>query len=184
MQDAWRAYLELALGVTEASRKKAAQVVRSLAEQSGAKVEDLQGMTEELLSAGLANREGLIKLIRFELDRTLGKIGLATSEEVDDLKDKIRDLELRLREAKEQAAAAEEVAEQARTEQSTPTTTPAKAAAKKSTPKKVAKKTAKKASAAKSTTAKKTTAKKTTKKATVKKTVKKAAKKSTGGGTA
>lgn len=176
MQDAWRAYLELALGVTEASRKKAAQVVRSLAEQSGAKVEDLQGMTEELLGAGLANRESLIKLIRFELDRALGKVGLATSEEVDDLKEKIRDLELRLREAKEQAAAAEEAAEQTRTEQPTTAAAPKKAA--KKAP---AKKTVKKTTAAKS--AAKKSAKKTTKK-TAKKTVKKVTKKSTGGGTA
>ncbi|MFD0559846.1 hypothetical protein FB566_0499 [Stackebrandtia endophytica] len=176
MQDAWRAYLELALGVTEASRKKAAQVVRSLAEQSGAKVEDLQGMTEELLGAGLANRESLIKLIRFELDRALGKVGLATSEEVDDLKEKIRDLEIRLREAKEQAAAAEEAAEQTRTEQ--PTTA---AAPKKVAKKAPAKKTVKKTTAAKS--AAKKSAKKTTKK-TAKKTVKKVTKKSTGGGTA
>lgn len=178
MQDAWRAYLELALGVTEASRKKAAQVVRSLAEQSGAKVEDLQGMTEELLGAGLANRESLIKLIRFELDRALGKIGLATSEEVDDLKEKIRDLELRLREAKEQAAAAEEAAEQTRTEQPTTAAAPA--------PKKVAKKAPAKKTV-KRTTASKAAAKKSVKKTTkktAKKTVKKVTKKSTGGGTA
>ncbi|GAA4891685.1 hypothetical protein LX16_2139 [Stackebrandtia albiflava] len=159
MQDAWRAYLELVLGVTEASRKKAAQVIRSLADQSGAKVEDLQGMAEDLLNAGTANRENLTKLIRFELDRALGKVGLATSEEVADLNDRIRDLEIQLRDARERAAAAE----------GRPATAAGKTTAKKAA-KKTVKKTVKKASAAKKSTAKKSTAKKTT----VKKTAKRA----------
>lgn len=160
MQDAWRAYLELALGLTEASRKKATQIIKSLAEQSGAKVEDLQGTAEELLATGMANRESVAKLVRFELDRTLGKVGLATSEEVAELTARIQQLEIDLREARAQAEAAERAAS-APNEGAT-----AKSAAKKST-----KSTAKKATKAAS---KKTTASKTTKKA-----AKKVAKKST-----
>lgn len=150
MQDAWRAYLELALGLTEASRKKATQIIKQLAEQSGAKVEDLQGMAEELLSQGMANRQNVVKLIQFELDKALGTVGLATKDEVEDLKARVRQLEDELRQARRQPE-------------------PGSEPVKKAAAKKVVKKTAKK------TAAKKTTAKKTVKKA-AKKTAKKAAK--------
>ncbi|HIW64219.1 MAG TPA: hypothetical protein H9881_17340 [Candidatus Stackebrandtia excrementipullorum] len=169
MQDAWRAYLELALGVTEASRKKATEVIRSLAEQSGAKVEDLQGMAEGLLTAGMANRESLTKLVRYELDRALGKVGLATTDEVEQLKEKVRALELQLRDAREQAAEAEQTAVRA-----------SRDVASGGTAEKSVKTASKKTTTAKKTTAKKAPAQKSTKKA-VKKTAKKAVKKSAGG---
>lgn len=156
MQDAWRAYLELALGLTEASRKKAAQIVKSVAEQSGAKVEDLQGMAEDLLSTGMANRENVVKLIQFELDKALATVGLATKDEVNDLKSRVRQLEQELREARRTETAADKPAA-----------------------KKVVKKAAKKTTA-KKTTAKKT-AKKTATKTAAKKTTTKAAKKSAKG---
>ena len=184
MQDAWRAYLELALGVTEASRKKATAIIRSLAEQSGAKIEDVQGMAEELLTTSMANRENVVKLIRFELDRALGKVGLATNEEVAELTARVRQLEIELRQAQEQAQAAERAAEAAQTGTSTNAAAESEAPAKKAAKKVAAKKTVKKAAKANSTAAKKTTkpnastAKSATKK-TAKKTVKKAAKKST-----
>lgn len=189
MQDAWRAYLELALGVTEASRKKAVQVIRSLAEQSGARVEDLQGMAEDLLSAGMANRDSLTKLVRFELDRALSRVGLATTEEVDDLKQKVRDLELQLRQAREEATAAERAAAAAQAAAGEATQ---RSAVKKSTQKTTAKKAAKKAAGGtkaatskKATVSKKAAAKKTTKKATAKKTTaKRTVKKTTGGDSA
>lgn len=164
MQDAWRAYLEMALGATEASRKKATQVIRSLAEQSGARVEDLQGMAEELLTTGLANRESLVKLVRFELDRALGKVGLATNEEVAALNARVRELELELRKAREQADEAERAAAAAQ----------ASGGAARSVKKTAARKATKKSTAP---VAKKV-AKKATKK-TAKKVAKKVAKKST-----
>lgn len=41
MQDAWRSYVELALGLSEASRKKAMKVAKKLGKRSGATVEQL-----------------------------------------------------------------------------------------------------------------------------------------------
>jgi hypothetical protein len=55
MQDAWRAYLELALGLTEASKKRAQTAARKLVGSSGATAAQLQTMAEELVSTGLAN---------------------------------------------------------------------------------------------------------------------------------
>ncbi|WFE39765.1 hypothetical protein [Micromonospora sp. WMMD998] len=100
MQDAWRAYLELAMGLTEAPRKKAQGVVRRAVGQSGATAVALQSLAEELVATGLANREALTKLVRFEVDRALGAVGLATADEVAELTRRVHDLERQLREAR------------------------------------------------------------------------------------
>nr|MDT0661893.1 hypothetical protein [Micromonospora sp. DSM 115978] len=96
MQDAWRAYLELALGLTEASRKRAQTVARKLVGQSGATAAQLQGLAEDLLAAGLANREALTRIVGVEVDRALAAVGLATADEVKALTDRVARLEREL----------------------------------------------------------------------------------------
>jgi polyhydroxyalkanoate synthesis regulator phasin len=110
MQDAWRAYLQLALGLSEASRKRAEQVARDLIGKGGATASQLQGMAEELVSTSRANREALATLVRYELDRALVAVGLASADEVGELTERVRRLEHDLREATARAAAAEEAA--------------------------------------------------------------------------
>ncbi|MFE9694086.1 hypothetical protein [Micromonospora sp. NPDC005806] len=105
MQDAWRAYLELAMGLTEAPRKKAQDAVRRVVGQGGTAAQ-LQALAEELVSTGMANREALTKLVRFEVDRALGAVGLATADEVAELTRRVHELERQLREAKAVPAAA------------------------------------------------------------------------------
>uniref|UniRef100_UPI0038B28C06 phasin family protein n=1 Tax=Micromonospora acroterricola TaxID=2202421 RepID=UPI0038B28C06 len=100
MQDAWRAYLELAMGLAEAPRKKAQDVVRRVVGSGGATAAQLQALGEELLTTGAENREALTKLVRFEVDRALGAVGLATADEVAELTRRVRDLERQLREAR------------------------------------------------------------------------------------
>jgi polyhydroxyalkanoate synthesis regulator phasin len=100
MQDAWRAYLDLALGLTETSRKKATKVARKLVGRGNATADQLQSMAEDLVSTSLANREALTRLIRFELERALGRVGLATAEEVTALNARVRELEQQLDEAR------------------------------------------------------------------------------------
>ncbi|MEV5769241.1 hypothetical protein AB0L34_32470 [Micromonospora sp. NPDC052213] len=106
MQDAWRAYLELAMGLTEAPRKKAQDAVRRLVGSGGATAGQLQALAEELVSTGAANREALTKLVRFEVDRALGAVGLATADEVAELTRRVHELERQLREARTPAAPA------------------------------------------------------------------------------
>ena len=96
MQDAWRAYLELAFGVTEASRKKAREVAREVLGRSGATAAQLQAFVDDLVATGRTNREGLSRLVRYEVERALGAVGLATAEEVADLTTRLRGLEQRL----------------------------------------------------------------------------------------
>ncbi|MFG1654332.1 hypothetical protein ACGFIE_30805 [Micromonospora sp. NPDC049275] len=100
MQDAWRAYLELAMGLAEAPRKKAQDAVRRVVGSGGATAAQLQALGEELVTTGAANRESLTKLVRFEVDRALGAVGLATADEVAELTRRVRDLERQLREAR------------------------------------------------------------------------------------
>ncbi|WP_442935315.1 phasin family protein [Micromonospora sp. CPCC 206061] len=133
--EAWRAYLELALGLTEASRKKAQKAAKKLVGKGGATAGQLQAMAEELVATSVANREALTKLVRFEVDRALGKVGLATSDEVADLTARVRELEEELRTTKTAPAAAAAPAS------STPSAPAKKAVAKKTVAKKaVAKK--------------------------------------------
>jgi polyhydroxyalkanoate synthesis regulator phasin len=106
MQDAWRAYLDLALGLTETSRKKATKVARKLVGRGNATAEQLQSMAEDLVSTSLANREALVRLVRFELERALGRVGLATADEVTALTARVRELEEQLEAARDGRAPA------------------------------------------------------------------------------
>ena len=100
MQDAWRAYVDLALGLSETSRKRAMKVAKKLVGRGGATAEQLQTMAEDLVKTSSANREALVRLVRFELDRNLGRVGLATAEEVSQLTARVRELEEELRDAR------------------------------------------------------------------------------------
>ncbi len=100
MQDAFRAYLDLALGLTETSRKRATKVAKKLAGRGNATAEQLQAMAEDLVTTSLANREALSRLVRFELERALAKVGLATTEEVNALTARVKELEAELELAK------------------------------------------------------------------------------------
>jgi polyhydroxyalkanoate synthesis regulator phasin len=164
MQDAWRAYLELALGLTEASRRKAEKVARDLLDKGGATASQAQSIVEELVNTSRTNRAELTKLVRSEVERSLGRLGLATAEEVSQLAARVRELERQLRVA-ESAAGAQGSGTEAAAEAAAP---PAAAPAR--SPAKVAKKT----------TAKKALAKK----APAKKATKQASKKAAGGGAA
>jgi polyhydroxyalkanoate synthesis regulator phasin len=99
MTDAWQAYIDLALGFTETSRKRATKVVKQMVGKGNATADQLQSMAEDLVNTGLHNREAVVRLVRFELDRALGRVGLATAEEVGDLTGRVRELEEKLRAA-------------------------------------------------------------------------------------
>lgn len=162
--------MELAFGLTEASRKKAKKAAKDLVGKGGATAAQLQSLAEDLLSTSRANREGLARLVRYEVDRALGALGLATAEEVAELTNRIRDLETQVR-----AAAAQP--------QTATTTAASKTTAKKAVAKKTVAKTttgtrtvaptratAGRATAGKATTAKAPPAKATGKQTTAKKT--------------
>src|SRR5687768_15848025 len=177
VQDAVKAYIELAFGLTEASRKKAEKTVKKVAKdlagKGGATAVQLQTMVDELLATGNANREAVARMVRVEMDRALSRVGLATADEVSTLSDRVEALERQLRDAKAATSSASSAAKKAEAAQGaadgvTPADLAEKATVKKAVAKKaVAKKSpAKKAepevpAAAKKAPAKKAAAKKT-----------------------
>jgi len=169
MQEALRTYLELAMGITDAYRKRVRKVVKDAVGKSGVTADQVRTMTGDLLAANTANREALAKLVKFEVDRALGVVGLATAEEVSELTGRVRDLERQLREARAAAPANAARTNAARTNAVRANAAPAKKSAAK---KAVAKKTAAAARTAPASTASpaKTTPKRTAK-TTAKKTV-------------
>jgi polyhydroxyalkanoate synthesis regulator phasin len=103
MQEALRTYLELAMGLTEASRKRVQKVVEDVVVRGGATAEQVKVLTGDLLALNSANRKSLTKLVKFEVDRALGMVGLATADEVNHLTQRVRDLERQLRVAETRA---------------------------------------------------------------------------------
>jgi polyhydroxyalkanoate synthesis regulator phasin len=103
MQEAVRTYLELAMGLTETSRKKVRRVVKDAVGKGGATAEQVRTLTTDLLTINSANRKALAKLVRFEVDRALGMVGLAKVEEVTELTNRVQELERQLRLAETRA---------------------------------------------------------------------------------
>ncbi|WP_305789966.1 phasin family protein [Symbioplanes lichenis] len=114
MQNAWQAYLEMALGLTEVPRKRAQKVAGELLSKGGATAGQLQGLVGDLVTASASNREALTNLVRYEVDRALGRVGLATAEEVADLTARVKDLERELAAAQAGPDGAAAIDEQAK----------------------------------------------------------------------
>jgi polyhydroxyalkanoate synthesis regulator phasin len=100
MNDAVKGYLALASGLTEVTRQRAAAAAKALVAQGEVAASQVSAIADDILDQSKANREAVAALVRFEVDKALGRIGLASSEEVTELNAKIRALEAELRAAK------------------------------------------------------------------------------------
>ena len=99
MRDALKSYLALAGGVTEVTRQRALEAAKALVSQGEAAAEQVTSLAEDLLSQTRQNREAVVALVGFEVDRALGRVGLATVDEVTELTARVRQLESQLAEA-------------------------------------------------------------------------------------
>lgn len=97
MRDALKSYLALAGGVTELTRQRAVAAAKALVSQGEATAEQVTGLAEDLLAQSRQNREAVVALVSFEVDRTLARVGLATADEVGQLTGRIRELEQQIR---------------------------------------------------------------------------------------
>ena len=148
MRDALKTYLALASGVTDLTRQRALTAAKALVSQGEATAEQVTGLAEDLLAQTRQNREAVVALVSFEVDRTLGRVGLATADEVGQLTERIRALERQLRElpdapasttaarrpAPAKKAPAKKAAAKAPAKKAAAKKAPAKAAAAKKTP--------------------------------------------------
>lgn len=136
VRDALRSYLALATGLVDVPRQQAVRVAKALVSQGETTAEHAGTIADDLLGTSRANRDALLQLIRYEVDRGLGRLGLATSDEVRDLTERMHRLEGEVRRLRDGGASATSAAAAASK------AAPAKAAAAKPAPKKAAKKAA------------------------------------------
>ena len=139
MNDALKGYLALAGGLTEVTKARATAAAKALVAQGEAAAGQVQTLADDLIAQSRSNREAVTALVKFEVDKALGRVGLASADEVTELTTRVRQLEAQLREARAGGAA--------------------KAPAAKAPAKAPAKKTAAKKAPAKKAAAKKTPAK-------------------------
>jgi|SRR5690242_13260107 len=156
MRDALRQYLAMASGLVEVTKNRATPVARALVAQGEATRDQVSDLVEDLITTSKANRDALVNLVGYEVERSLGRVGVASADEVKALTGRVRELERTVKELR---------ARPARAEPATPKAV-AKAAGKAPTAKKAA---AKKASANKSAAKKAPGAKAAAKKAPAKK---------------
>jgi polyhydroxyalkanoate synthesis regulator phasin len=96
VRDALKSYLALAGGVTEVTRQRALDAAKALVASGEAAAEQVTSLAEDLLTQTRQNREAVVALVGFEVDRALGRVGLASADEVAELTQRVRALEAQL----------------------------------------------------------------------------------------
>jgi polyhydroxyalkanoate synthesis regulator phasin len=158
VKDALRGYIALASGVTEVTAARARAAAKVLVEQGESTASQISTLAEDLLETSRRNREGLLLIVRNEVEATLRRLGLGAAGDVDALNQRVRRLEQALRESERSRNANASTNSSAAGEKRTAARKPIakRSAATKAT----AKKSATSKSAAKTSTAKKSTVKK------------------------
>ena len=85
MNDAVKGYLALASGLTEVTKQRAVSAAKALVAQGGAAAGQVTALADDLVAQSKSNREAVAALVRFEVDKALGRVGLASAEEVTEL---------------------------------------------------------------------------------------------------
>ncbi len=97
MRDALKSYLALASGLTDISKQRAVTAAKALVAQGEATAEQVTSLAEDLVQQSRSNREAVTALVKFELDRGLSRVGLASGDEVGELTKRVRALESQIR---------------------------------------------------------------------------------------
>jgi polyhydroxyalkanoate synthesis regulator phasin len=103
VRDALRTYLTMASGLVEVPRQQAMRVAKALVSQGETTAGQAGQVAEDLIGTSRANRDALLQLIRYEVDRGLGRLGLATAEEVRELTERVHTLEAQVRDLRKPA---------------------------------------------------------------------------------
>jgi polyhydroxyalkanoate synthesis regulator phasin len=106
VNDALKGYLALASGLTEVTKARATAAAKALVAQGEAAAGQVQTIADDLIAQSRSNREAVTALVKFEVDKALGRVGLASADEVTELTARVRQLEAQLREARSGSAKA------------------------------------------------------------------------------
>jgi polyhydroxyalkanoate synthesis regulator phasin len=93
VREAFTGYWSLVSGLTEVTLERARTAAKVLVAQGDATREQMSGLAQEIADTSRANREALVKLIRYETERAAGRLGFASSDEVSTLQGRVRELE-------------------------------------------------------------------------------------------
>jgi polyhydroxyalkanoate synthesis regulator phasin len=150
--DLLKRYLDAGLAFTQMTQQKAEEIVRDLVRSGEVQTDDARNWVEELVDRSRQNSEGLLAVVRAEVQNQVAKLGLVPKSELDAVRRELA--RLRSQEAGTAAKAAPAKRSAPAKEAAAKKTAPAKqTAAKKSSP-------AKRSAVKKSAPAKKTAAKK------------------------
>jgi polyhydroxyalkanoate synthesis regulator phasin len=128
VNDALKGYLALASGLSEVTKARATTAAKALVAQGEAAANQVTSLADDLLAQSKSNREAVTALVKFEVDKALGRVGLASADEVAELTARIRTLEAQLRDAKAANAPAKAAAKKAPAKKAPATKAPAKKA--------------------------------------------------------
>ena len=129
MKDAITGSRALATGLTEGTRQRATSAAKALVAQGEATAGQVTALADDLVAQSRSNREAVVALVKYEVDKALDRVGLAPKDEVEALQRRIATLEAQLR-----ATPAEPAAKKAPAKRAAAKKAPAnKAAAKKAT---------------------------------------------------
>jgi polyhydroxyalkanoate synthesis regulator phasin len=103
VKDAIKGYLALATGLTEVTKQRATSAAKALVAQGEATAGQVQALTDDLVAQSKNNREAVVSLVKYEVDKALGRVGLIGKEEVEGLKQRIKTLETQLRDSRKPA---------------------------------------------------------------------------------
>ncbi len=117
MKDALKGYVALASGLTEVTRQRATAAAKALVAQGEATAGQVTGLTDDLVAQSRSNREAVTALVKYEVDRTLGRVGLASADEVGQLTSRVRALETAVRELSQSVSTTRAAGQQGPTKQ-------------------------------------------------------------------
>jgi hypothetical protein len=139
-----RGYIQLASGLTDVTRARAREAAKALLAQGEAGVESVVpqpvraqvgSLADDLLATSKANRDLLVNLVRTEVDRSVARMGLVSSRDLEAASKRARHLELRVAQLEQELSLARSAATKRTTAEKSTTR---KSAAKKSAAKKSA----------------------------------------------
>ena len=110
-------YVDLAAGLTKATRAKATAAAKGLLATAGLEevaadaTDRVAKLTDEVLAASRANRELMGKLIASEVDRAAAVLGFVRAEELDDLRRELSELRMSMAHAAAQTDVTEPITE-------------------------------------------------------------------------
>src|SRR5207248_6381505 len=100
VREAMRNYVTLAAGLTDVTKQRATQAAKALVSQGEATRDQVAGLAEDLIATSRKNREAITTLVRYEVERALSRVGVATADQVDSVTRRLRSLESTLRSAR------------------------------------------------------------------------------------